>query len=366
MPEAQRAKTNTDRSAIRLGFVPLNDCAPLAVAAELGLFAAQGLNVRLSRELGWATVRDKLQHGELDGAHAPCALPFALRMGVVRVDALTGLVLSLNGNAITLSEDLWKQGVRDAATLRQHLRSLRGRNPFTFGIVSQYSSHGFLLRKWLTEAGLQPDTDFRLVVVPPPQMPGNLEAGHLNGYCAGEPWNSEAVARGTGWIVATSARLAPFHPEKVLAIRPDFATRHEEEHLRLIAALIEACRVCEDPANRDAVVEILARPQYLNLPAATLRRGWPGDFDHGHKQVVPLPDFNIFHRQSANDPTPDKAAWVVNNILGAEARTQFPAAELSRVFRSDLFHAALPFVRSSISETSTVAVSHHEKDLVAH
>jgi ABC-type nitrate/sulfonate/bicarbonate transport system substrate-binding protein len=212
-------KKNHHGRSIRLGFVPLNDCAPLVVAAELGFFEQQGLNVRLSRELGWATIRDKLVHGELDAAHAPCALPFALRATSPGSEFVSGLVLNLNGNAITLSEALWKQGVHDAASLKQYLRVHRGQKTLTLGIVSRYSSHGYLLCRWLESGGIDVAKEVRLVVVPPPQMASNLRAGHLDGYCAGEPWNSLAVAEGAGWIAATSDRMSPLHPEKALAVR---------------------------------------------------------------------------------------------------------------------------------------------------
>src|SRR5256885_6396198 len=114
---------------LRIGFVPLTDCAPLIMAAELGLFARYGLSVTLGREIGWATVRDKIVYGELDAAHALAAMPIAatLGLGSIQCDCLTGLVLSLNGNAITLSQDLWTRGVRDAATLRQEIERARGK-----------------------------------------------------------------------------------------------------------------------------------------------------------------------------------------------------------------------------------------------
>ena len=181
-------KHSVSSTPVRLGFVPLNDCAPLVVAQEQGLFERFGVDVRLSRELGWATVRDKLIHGELDAAHAPCGLPLALGLGLncLPTPTVTGLVLNLNGNAITLSEELWQAGVRDALTLRTFLANHRGRRTLTFGTVSPYSTHTLLLRRWLTQAGADFSRDVRFVVVPPPQMVVNLAAGHLDGTRAGQ------------------------------------------------------------------------------------------------------------------------------------------------------------------------------------
>ena len=175
------------------------------MAHELGLFRKFGLNVSLSRELGWATIRDKIIYGELDAAHAVAGLPFAVSLGLgsIQCECVTGLVLCLQGNAITLSQDLWLRGVRDAGGLHREILRSRGRRTFTFGVAFPFSSHNFLLRQWLLSGGIQPDRDVRIVVVPPPQMFANLEAGNLDGYCVGEPWNSVAVKKGAGWCAAT-------------------------------------------------------------------------------------------------------------------------------------------------------------------
>ena len=195
----------------RIGFVPLCDCAPLIVAQELGIFSRHGLKIELVREVGWATVRDRLIHGDLDASHALAPMPFAATLGVgcVATPCITGLVLNLNGNAITLSKQLWKAGVRDGTTLVEHARSERREAPLTFGIVSPFSSHRHILESWLRRAGLDPERDVRFVVVPPPQMPVNLKAGHLDGFCSGEPWNSAAIRAGDGWCPITSSQLVP-------------------------------------------------------------------------------------------------------------------------------------------------------------
>ncbi|HTI68703.1 MAG TPA: CmpA/NrtA family ABC transporter substrate-binding protein [Candidatus Limnocylindria bacterium] len=360
MITASEFKNSQKDGIVRLGFVPLNDCAPLAVAMEKGFFVQQGLQVRLSRELGWATIRDKLSHGELDAAHGPCALPFALRATAIPCDCSTGLVLNLHGNAITMSDRLWQQGVRDAATLKQFLRVHRGQRILTLGIVSRYSSHSYLMRKWLESGEIDVEKETRLVVVPPPQMAGNLKAGHLDGYCSGEPWNSVAVAAGDGWIPATSVRLAPRHPEKVLVVRNDFTRRHREEHVALIAALLKACQFCDHPANRDEIVQILSGREYLNLPEPVIRRGWTPDFDCGKGRTSRSDEFTVFHRDDTNEPSTDKAAWVLNNLLTPELRAQFTPADLGKIFRSDLYHEALAL---SVSTEKNTFLKTHESPI---
>jgi len=337
---------HSKRRPLRLGYVALSDCAPLAMARSLGLFEKYSLPVELSREVGWATIRDKVISGELDAAHAPAGMLVGMHCGIRSVQApcLTGLVLNLNGNAITLSETLWKKRVRDGASLRAHLTATRER--LTFGIVYQHSSHAFLLRHWLRSHGIDPDRDVQLVIVPPAQVYGNLKAGHLDGYCVGEPWNSLAVMSRIGWVPATSAELEPRHPEKVLLIHRDFAEAHEAEHLALIAALIEACRFCDQPANRDRLLETLA--EFISAPIHAVEMSMRGTFDYGHGRIEKTGPQHIFHEGNANDPSADKAAWVIGHFLDPSAITDpslIPPETAARCFRSDLFHQALALTK---------------------
>lgn len=330
---------------MRLGFVPLTDCAPLVMAQELGLFKKYGLRVALTRELGWATIRDKVIHGELDAAHAVAGMPAAATLGLnsIACDCLTALVLNLHGNAITLSADLWNRGVRDGKSLRAEITRTRGEKVFTFGVVYSFSSHNYLLRNWLTAAGIQPDRDVRIVVVPPAQMVTNLKAGHLDGFCVGEPWNSLAVRAGEGCVVAVSAELDPLHPEKVLMVRREFAERREKEHLALVAALLEACAYCDKPEHHPEIISILARPEYVNVPAEVLRCGLSGPFQSTRKEARSISDFCIFHRHDANEPSADKAGWVLRNLRTSglcKDAAQLNAALGRKVFRPDLFTTA--------------------------
>ncbi len=341
------AKTASPHSKkLRLGFVPLTDCAPLVMAQELGLFKKFGLDVVLSRELGWATIRDKIIHRELDAAHAVAGMPFAatLGLGSVQCDCLTALVLNLHGNAITLSNDLWERGVRDGETLRKEILKTRREKTFTFGVVYPFSSHNFLLRGWLARVGIIPDRDVRIVVVPPPQMVANLKAGHLDGFCVGEPWNSVAVQSRVGWCIAASAELDFGHPEKVLMVRGEFAGKRNEEHLALIAALLEACEFCDAPENHEQIVATLARREYIGATEAALRRSFSGEFDFGHDLTRTVPDFTVFHRYEANEPCGKKAAWVIQHLRDSGLCKDANALNFAlskKVFRADIFERAV-------------------------
>jgi ABC-type nitrate/sulfonate/bicarbonate transport system substrate-binding protein len=331
---------------LRLGFVPLTDCAPLVMAKELGLFRHYGLRVRLYRELGWASIRDKIIHGDLEAAHALAAMPMAVTLGLgsIRCECLTGLVLNLHGNAITLSNDLWERGVRDANTLREEIVRSHREKIFTFGAVFSFSSHRHLLRKWLTVAGINPDRDVRIVIVPPPQMVANLQSGNLDGFCVGEPWNSAAVQMRAGWCAAVSAELDPGHSEKVLMVRQEFADKREEEHLALLAALLDACEYCDAPENHEEIITILARPEYVDAPAAVLRRGLSGPFDFGGGNVRAIQDFCVFHGHDANEPFADKAARVFELVRDSGLCPDPSALTLAlgrQVYRQDIYERAV-------------------------
>ena len=280
-----------------------------------------------------------------------------LGLGSIPCDCLAALVLNLHGNAITLSNELWERGVRDGKTLRAEITRSHRNQSFVFGVVHLFSSHNFLLRDWLTAAGIHPDHDVRIVVVPPPQMVANLKAGNLDGFCAGEPWNSVAVQAHVGWCVATSAELAPGHPEKVLMVRRDFADKRDEQHVALVAALLEACEFCDAPGNRAQIIKTLAQPAYVNVPAAALRCAFSTEFDFGHGEVRHVPNFSVFHRHNANEPSRDKTAWILQR-LRASGLCPDPAAltaELShRTFRTDIFDRAVALRNSN-------PTIHHEK-----
>lgn len=332
---------------LRLGFLALTDAAPLVAAQELGIFSRHGLRVELRREIGWATIREKIIYGELDAAQAPAPMLWSTQLGLgcPPCEVLTALVLSLHGNAITLSRSLWEAGVRDAATLRDYNRSRRQRTPLTFGVVFQLSSHHLLLRDWLRTAGLEPERDVRIVVVPPAQMFRNLAAQTIDGFCAGEPWNSVAVREGAGWCPAWSAALHPGHVEKVLLVTRRFAETRAGEHAPLVAALAESAAWCDEPQHRERLAEILAGPAYLNLPVRVIAPALLGRFDCGHGRIEPVPDFHVFHQGEAGRPTEDRAAALQRELTAAGLLPAGTARDPDlprRLFREDLHREFVP------------------------
>jgi len=355
MPTSAQSSA-TARRPLRLGFLALTDAAPLVAAQELGLFAHYGLTVRLNREIGWATVRDKVSFGELDAAPAPAPMLWATQLGLgcAATDVCTALVLNLHGNAITLSNRLRTAGVTDAASLRAEALRRRGENKLTFGVVFPFSTHHLLLCQWLRTAGLEPERDVHIAVVPPAQMFRNLEAGTLDGYSAGEPWNTLAVQRGEGWCPAWSAALSPGHVEKILMVRADFVRARATEHTALVAALAHAAAWCDEPHHRAQLAEMLASPLYLNLPSKVILPALSGRFACGHGRTESVPDFHVFSRGDANAPTAARASSLQSELVasGLVPRALAHPSLPRRLFREDLHREALAHLDPHANHTN--------------
>ncbi|HEY5792412.1 MAG TPA: CmpA/NrtA family ABC transporter substrate-binding protein [Chthoniobacterales bacterium] len=309
------APIRPSQGILRLGYVPLADAAPLLMAEALGLFQDSGLQVQLNRELGWGSIREKLVYGELDAAHAPAGMLYSILCGTHSppCEVSTDLVLSLQGNAITLSRRLWEKGVRDGSTLRQLLRSEAPRKP-AFAVVSAFSTHPFLLRKWLRDAGVNPDRDIRIVFLPPALVGEHMKAGQIDGFCVGEPWNSAATAAGDGWIVATSATLAPRHPEKVLLASHSLRHQRAEEYARLRQAIVTAAQYCDTPQGREELVGVLDSRRLFPVSREVLANSLLGPLEKGVGQKPEAGPLHYFFKNDTNRATVDRGVWLLDTL----------------------------------------------------
>lgn len=327
---------------LRLGFVPLSDCAPIAVAQETGIFQRYGLNVALSRELGWASVRDKMFYGDLDAAQSIAGIAFALGMGFseLKCEVAVPLILNLHGNAITLSTDIKASEIGRGEGLQSYLtQSWRKDRPFTLAATHRYSSHHILLYQWLKRHGLKSPADVDIIFLPPPLMPRHLKAGHIDGYCVGEPWNSESILEGTGWCPATSADLSHGHPEKVLLVSGKFLRERKDESIALVAALLDACKLCQDPEFRNDMISILAQKDYTGASEDVLRNSLGASFNSGSGSISSAA-FHVFHGENVNCPTVEKASWVLAGLRSIGILPDVTCGSLSRIYREDLFRTA--------------------------
>jgi nitrate/nitrite transport system ATP-binding protein len=366
-----------EKRQLSLGFIPLTDCAPLIVAREKGFFARRGLFVELSRESSWANIRDKVCTGMLDGAQMLAAMPLASAVDDRHCQPMvTALSLDLNGNAITVSRELYGRmlatGEDDLDTARGSARALRqvieqdraaSRPKLTFAVVYPESSHNYLLRYWMADAGIDPDADVRLTVVPPPQVGHYLRAGLIAGYCVGEPWNTHAVSQGLGRTLITSHDIWNNHPEKVFAVTRTWAQSNPNTHQAVVTALLEACVWLDDPVNRRETCELLSQGRYVNAPVEILEKSLMGTLQFSSdEQPRAAPDYNVFHRYAANFPWRSHALWFLSQMVRwgqLEAIIDHDAIA-NTVYRPDVFRAAAAALRLPCPETDYKIEGLHE------
>ncbi len=332
----------TNDCSIRLGFVPLCDCAPIAVAQEMEIFQKYGLKVKLSRELGWASVRDKITYGQLDAAQSLAGIALSLGLGFneLRCDVAVPLILSSQGNAITLSTKIGQDIIGRGEKLNDYLTNQwKNDRPLTLAVTHRFSSHYALLETWLKRHGVNSREKVEIIFLPPPLMARQLAAGHIDGYCVGEPWNSEAILNGTGWCPVTSADIAHGHPEKVLLLSGTFLREQREQAISLSAALLEACALCQAPDFRENMIEILGKKQYTGVSKEILENSLGATFYSGVDRIS-ASSFHRFHGDSLNRPSTDKASWALTGMRDSGMIAEKTCGSLSRIYREDLYLAA--------------------------
>ncbi len=345
---------------LRAGFIPLVDASVLIAAAEFGFARKEGLTLDLVKDVSWANVRDRLAFRQFDIAHMLSPMPVAsmLGLGSNPSPTITPFSLGRGGNAITLSTRLFERmrevgGISENASALENAKALakllavmksRGEPLPMLGVTYPFSSHNYEFRYWLAAGGIDPDRDVKLVVVPPPMTSDALAAGAIDGFCVGAPWNMIASERGVGRIVAAKQDIWPSAPEKVIAMRPEWAESHPETVSRLIVALDAAARWCDVAENHDALAEALADARYIAAPVGIIRHVLAGEFSldaKGNRRVIP--DYFKFHRDFANYPKPGHALWIYSQMI-RWGQVEFSAAGLkaaASAYRPDLYRTAL-------------------------
>ncbi|MDX2270387.1 MAG: nitrate ABC transporter ATP-binding protein [Cyanobacteriota bacterium] len=348
--QAVVARHGLEKINLEIGFVPLTACAPLAVAHEKGFFAKHGLEeVRLVREASWRGIRDGMAAAYLDAAQMPAGMPMWMSLGGgdhPPTPVVSALTLTRNGNAITLARRFYEQGIHSLPDLKRMLLDSPERQ-HTFGIVHPSSMHNLLLRYWLAAGGIDPDRDVVLQTIPPAQMVVNLQAGSIDGYCVGEPWNLRAAMEGIGFTVATDLEIWLGHPGKVLGVREDWAQAYPNTHIALVKALLEASRYCEDPANASEIRRILAGRAYLSTDMAYIHLGDPNPALNtlpACSLEQPMREYahHRFFTQAGNRPSRTEHLWMMTQ-MARWGDTPFPrnwVEILERVCRVSVFSTA--------------------------
>jgi nitrate/nitrite transport system substrate-binding protein len=300
-----------EKTVIRAGFMPLTDCASLVMASVLGLDDKYGIKLELSRQHSWSGMRDRLLQGEIDAAHVLYGLLYGVENGIGTAPTRMAVLMNLsrNGQAITLSRALARQGVTDLGLLAAAMR--KGNRRFTFAHTFPTGNHAMFLYYWLAAGGIDPLRDAQVVTVPPSQMAVNLAAGHMDGFCVGEPWSARAQLDGSGFTVATSQDIWPDHPGKALGATAAFVDANPHACRALVAAVLEAGRWLDESAShRDVAAEVLSSPAYVNADRHAIAARLHGQYDNGLGRRWVDPDPVRFHDEGdANFPYLSDGMW---------------------------------------------------------
>lgn len=332
-----------EKDELKFGFIKLTDVAPIVIAYEKGYFEDEGLYVSLQAQANWKVLLDRVIDGELDGAHMLAGQPLGATVGIgTKADIITAFSMDLNGNGITVSNEIWEQMKPNiphkdgkpvhpikADYLKPVVDSYREQGKkFNMGMVFPLSTHNYELRYWLAAGGIHPgyytpedpvgmtNAEALLSVTPPPQMPATMEAGTIYGYCVGEPWNQAAVFKEIGVPVITDYEIWKNNPEKVFGVSKKWAEQYPNTHLAVVKALIRAAKWldADQDKNRPEAVQYLSQSEYVGADAAVLANSMTGTFEYEKGDKRPMPDFNVFFRYFATYPYYSDAIWYLTQM----------------------------------------------------
>lgn len=365
-----------EKEELKLGFIKLTDMAPLAIAYEKGYFEDEGLYVTLEAQANWKVLLDRVIDGELDGAHMLAGQPLGATIGFgTKAEIITAFSMDLNGNAITVSNDIWKQMKPNiphkngrpvhpikADALKPVIEKFKDEGKlFKMGMVFPVSTHNYELRYWLAAGGIHPgyyapqkgdvsgtiDADALLSVTPPPQMPSTMEAGTINGYCVGEPWNQQAVFKGIGVPVVTDYEIWKDNPEKVFGVSKSWAEKYPNTHIAVVKAMIRAAKWLdeENNKNRPEAVKILSQSNYVGADYDVIANSMTGTFEYEKGDKRDVPDFNVFFRYNATYPYYSDAIWYLTQMRRwgqiAEPKADSWYMDIAKqVYRPDIYAKA--------------------------
>ncbi|MEM1026776.1 MAG: CmpA/NrtA family ABC transporter substrate-binding protein [Planctomycetota bacterium] len=368
-----------EKDELKFGFIKLTDCAPIVIAKEKGFFDDEGLSVEVIAQPNWKTLLDNVISGELDGAHMLSGQPIAATIGFgTKAHIITAFTMDLNGNGITVSNAIWEQMQENEPALDTpqpaHPITADSLVPIVeeriadgeklqMGMVFPVSTHNYEIRYWLAAAGIHPgmytetdiggrtDAQVELSVTPPPMMPATLEAGNIQGYCVGEPWNQQAVAKGIGVPVTTNYDVWKNNPEKVFGVTKEWADENPQTMLAVTKALIRAGRWLDETdadgslVNRVEAARILSRSDYVGADFDVIKNSMTGTFIFQRTDVRDMPDFNVFYKYFCTYPWYSDGVWFLTQMRRWGQITEPKSAEwyaevAKDVYKPDIYLAA--------------------------
>ena len=345
---AAAEQLDVEKSDLKFGFIKLTDCAPIVIAKEKGFFDDEGLQVDVVAQPNWKTLLDNVISGDLDGAHMLSGQPLAATIGFgTKAHIITAFTMDLNGNGITVSNNIWEQMQANDEKLDSDTpphpitadslkpiveEKLEDGEKLQMGMVFPTSTHNYELRYWLAAAGINPgmytksdvggrtDAQVELSVTPPPMMPATLESGNIQGYCVGEPWNQQAVSKGIGVPVTTNYDIWKNNPEKVFGVSKAWADENPQTYLAVTKALIRAGKWLDAAdasgklVNREEAARILSRPDYVGADYDVIKNSMTGYFYFQKTDKREMPEFNVFFKDHATYPWYSDGIWFLTQM----------------------------------------------------
>jgi nitrate/nitrite transport system substrate-binding protein len=300
-----------EKEEVKVGFIPLTDCASVVMASLLGFDKKYGIKIVLSKEASWPAVRDKLVNGELDAAHVLYGLVYGVHLGAggPKKDMAVLMNLNHNGQAITLSRKLADKGAVDGASLAKLMHA--DPREYTFAQTFPTGTHAMWLYYWLASYGIDPMKDAKMITVPPPQMVANMRIGNMDGYCVGEPWNHRAIVDGIGITATTTQDIWRDHPEKVLGTSAEWVRKYPNTARALVAAVLEAGRwIDASLSNKVKMAEAIADKSYVNTTVDVIGQRIMGRYQNGLGKTWDDPNYMKFFNDGAvNFPYLSDGMW---------------------------------------------------------
>jgi nitrate/nitrite transport system substrate-binding protein len=376
---ASSALAALEKTELKFGFIKLTDCAPLVIAKEKGFFADEGLSVEVVAQPNWKTLLDNVISGATDGAHMLSGQPIAATIGIgTPAHIVTAYTLDLNGNGITVGNNVWekmqladpeldtptpKHPITAAGLVPVVKEYLDAGKKLQMGMVFPVSTHNYEIRYWLAAAGINPGfytstdvggrtgADVELSVTPPPMMPTVLEAGNIQGYCVGEPWNQQAVTKGIGVPVVTNYEIYKNKAEKVFGVTKSWADANPNTHIAVIKALIRAGKWLDETdasgklVNREEAARFLAQPNYVGADYSVIKNSMTGTFIFQKTDVASMPDFNVFFKHHATYPWYSDGIWFLTQMrrwgqIGETKPAAWYAETAKKIYLPEVYLAA--------------------------
>jgi len=345
-----------EKEEVRVGFIPLTDCASVVMASVLGFDKKYGIKITPTKESSWASVRDKLVNGEMDAAHVLYGLVYGVHLGVSgpKKDMAVLMAINNNGQAITLSKKLAEKGAVDGASLAKLMA--REKREYTFAQTFPTGTHAMWLYYWLAANGINPMKDAKVITVPPPQMVANMRVGNMDGFCVGEPWGARAIADGIGFTAITTQDIWKDHPEKVLGTTSEWVVKYPNTARALTAAVLEAGRwIDASLSNKNRMAQTIAEKSYVNTSVDVINRRILGRYQNGLGKTWDDPNYMKFYNGGAvNYPYLSDGMWFLTQhkrwgLLKQDVDYLAVAKSINRI---DLYKDAAVMTKTSVPRDS--------------